>query len=526
MLWRNIGRAEWGNISVGQDNLPAVANERTTSLIVSSVATQVARANIMMEIRLHAQDYDTMDITLDQGRRYHFVGIGGIGMSAIAQILLSRHFRVSGSDAKDSPLLERLRTLGAEVFVGHDAGHVRPDDIVILSDAINADNPEWAQAREWRLPIYKRADVLGSLSNVGRGVAVSGTHGKTTTSGMLALILVEAGMDPTCVLGGELAPLGGNARAGGDLVLVEACEAFNSFLDLRPRAAIVTNIDVDHLSFHGTPEHLYESFRQFLRQVQEFAVLNGDDKQLARMLSLPPRAVTYGAFPQHDYRFSGVQLGEESKFILRYHDEDLGVFSLQVPGLHNVYNATAAAALAYELGADLAAIRRGLAAFPGMHRRFERLGYCGQVAVVDDYAHHPTEIRATLSAARAVFPGRVVAVFQPHLFSRTRDLMDEFVPALGLADCVFVAPIYAAREEPIDGITHQALVQRLQRQFPRLPVFSLSSLAEGIAILTQAAAGRRNGHDEMAVPALHAGDVILTIGAGDVDALARALIHS
>ena len=316
----------------------------------------------------------------------------------------------------------------------------------------------------------------------------------------------------------------GNARAGGDLVLVEACEAFNSFLDLRPLAAIVTNIEVDHLSFHGTPEHLYESFRQFLRQVQGFAVLNGDDKLLARMLALPPHAVTFGTFPQQDYRITGVRLGAESTFVLRHHEEDLGVFTLRVPGLHNIYNAAAAAALACELGAELEAIRRGLAAFPGMHRRFERLGRRGGVEVVDDYAHHPTEIRATLAAARSAFPGRVVAVFQPHLYSRTRDMLEEFAPALALADYLLIAPIYAAREEPIDGITHHLIVERLAHAFPRLPVIALSSLAQGVDILTQATGGSRAPRQASALPTLSAGDVIITIGAGDVDSLAHQLI--
>ncbi len=464
------------------------------------------------------------DITLDQTHRYYFVGIGGIGMSAIAQILLARHFRISGSDAHDSPMLQRLRALGAKVSVGHKSENVQPNDIVVLSDAIKPDNPEWAQAREWQLPIHMRADLLGALSNAGRGVAVSGTHGKTSTSGMLALVLEAAGMDPTCILGGELAPLGGNARLGGDLVLVEACEAFNSFLDLRPHAAIVTNIEVDHLSFHGTPEHLYESFRQFLRQVQGFAVLNGDDKLLARMLSLPPRSVTFGVFPQHDYRITGVHLGAEPTFILRHHEEDMGVFTLRVPGMHNIYNAAAAAALAFELGADSSSIRRGLAAFPGMHRRFERLGRCGTVDVVDDYAHHPTEIRATLAAARTAFPGRIVAVFQPHLFSRTRDLLDDFAPALGLADYVLLAPIYPAREEPIEGITHQSIAQRLLQHCPQTPVMALSSLAQGISLLTIAASGKHARQGESILPALGAGDVIITIGAGDVDTVGHALI--
>jgi len=248
----------------------------------------------------------TSQFKLDLAYRYHFVGIGGIGMSAIAQILLARGYRVSGSDMKESVLLERLRQLGAEVSIGHDAEHIHPGDVVVLSDAIKPDNPEWLRAKALSLPIKMRADLLACLTNSGQGIAVSGTHGKTTTSGMLAMIFLEDDRDPTCLLGGELTVLGGNARVGSMLTLVEACEAYNSFLSLTPEAALITNIEVDHLDFHHTPEHLYESFRQFLRQVRAFAVLNGDDPLLSEMVGLPPRAVTYGAGANNVYRFTDV----------------------------------------------------------------------------------------------------------------------------------------------------------------------------------------------------------------------------
>ena len=465
----------------------------------------------------------TPDITLDPTRGYHFVAIGGIGMSAIAQILLARGFRVSGCDIRPSAMLDRLRSLGAEVHLGHDAAHLHRDDVLVLSDAIKPENPEWVQALAWDLPIVKRADLLGALANSGRGIAVSGTHGKTSTSGMLAMIFIEAGLDPTCILGGELAPLGSNARAGGELVLVEACEAYNSFLDLRPEAAVITNIEIDHLDFHKTPEHLYESFRQFLRQVRGFAVLNGDDDLLRSMTALPPRAVTYGMDKANDYRIAEITLGAEPSFMLWQGDRALGTFTLRVPGVHNIFNAAGAAALALELGADVDAVRRGLAAFPGMHRRFERMGAIDHVAVVDDYAHHPTEIRATLAAAKAAFPGRVVAVFQPHLFSRTRDLLDDFARALSEADIALIAPIYAAREEPIPGINHRLLVEHIAALAPGKPVICLSSLDEAVLLLTQAAGGARRTGQERAIPPLADGDVIITIGAGDVDAVARIL---
>lgn len=467
----------------------------------------------------------TAPFSIDPACRYHFVGIGGIGMSAIAFILLARGIRVSGSDAHASSLLDRLHAQGAEVSVGHAAEHVRAGDVLVLSDAIKPENPEQRQAEALGLPILKRADLLGYLANSGRGVAVSGTHGKTTTSGMLALIMIEAGMDPTCVLGGELAPLGGNARPGGAVTLVEACEAYNSFLNLHPDIAVVTNIEVDHLDFHRTPERLYASFRQFLRQVKTCAILNGDDPLLATMTALPPRAVTYGTGQGNDYRIVGMVLGAEPSFTLAHGETSYGPFTLRVPGAHNVSNAAGAAALALEMGADPAAVQRALHAFPGMHRRFERLGTCADVAIVDDYAHHPTEIRATLAAARAAFPGRVIAVFQPHLFSRTRDLLAEFAAAFDLADVVLIAPIYAAREAPIPGVDHHQLVSRLIERLPAVPVIALAALDDAVRMLAQAAGVAGGPQHPDLIPPLRNGDVIITLGAGNVDAIARELIR-
>jgi len=467
-------------------------------------------------------DYMTQ-LTLDPSRRYHFVAIGGISMSGLAQVLLTRGLRVSGSDRQYSALLDRLRALGAEVWVGHDAAHVREGDVVILSDAIKPDNPEWQRARELGLPILKRAELLGYLVNAGRGVAVAGTHGKTTTSGMLALILVEAGLDPTCLLGGELPLVGGNARMGGPLTLVEACEAYESFLSLYPEAAIVTNIEVDHLDHHGTPEHLYESFRRFLRQVRAVAVLNGDDPLLRDMAAIPPRAVRYGAGEENEYRYADMRLGQAPSFTLLADGRELGRCVLRVPGEHNVSNATGAAALALELGAGFKAVQRALATFPGMHRRFERVGEIAGVALVDDYAHHPTEIRATLAAARGMFSGRLVVAFQPHLYSRTRDMLDAFAGALAPADIVLLAPIYAAREEPIPGIDHRLLAARLAAQPDAPAVYALDDREDAAAMLAHALGRGSAAAGRATLPRLGAGDVIITMGAGDIDHVAHAL---
>lgn len=449
-----------------------------------------------------------MDIVFDKQLRYHFIGVGGIGMSALASILLERGYIVSGSDAQHSSLLDKLTAEGAVISVGHSADNIHTGDIVVLSDAIKAENPEWQRARELGLKIIKRADVLAGITNAGRGLAVSGTHGKTSTSGMLAMILLEAKLDPTCILGGELTALHGNARNGGELTVVEACEAYNSFVQLYPEAAIVTNIEVDHLDFHGTAENMYESFRIFLRQVKSFAVVNGDDSVLRTMLELSPRCVTFGAGEGNDYRFSAVKLAGKSSFVLSKQGEKVGVIELIVPGLHNVSNATAAAALALELGVAWDDIVGALAKFPGMKRRFERLGTVNGAAIIDDYAHHPTEISAMLAAARNAFSGKLVVIFQPHLFSRTRDLLAEFANALAGADVVMLAPIYPARELPIPGVTHTALAECIRVTAPALPVITLLHKDEALTRM----------------PEVGEGDAIIFVGAGDINQVGLALV--
>lgn len=463
-------------------------------------------------------DSGTASLQLAKEKHYHFIAIGGIGMSALAQILLARGFRVSGCDMKDSDMMKHLHNAGAEVMLQHDPAHLQPGDVVICSDAVKADNSELMQARQMGLQIFKRADLLGALTNNAHGIAVSGTHGKTTTSGMLASILIEAGMNPTCILGGELPLLQSNARVGGDMVLVEACEAFNSFLDLFPEVALVTNIEADHLDHHGTAENLYNSFRQFLRQVKKLAVINGDDKLLLSMRGLSPRTVTYGFEAGNDYQICAVENGANASFRLQHAGDDSAQFSLQVPGLHNVSNAAGAAALALEIGAELSAVQRGLTNFPGMHRRFEMIGIEDGITVVDDYAHHPTEVRAALAAARAAYDGRIIAIFQPHLYSRTRDFLAEFARSFKDADYLLLAPIYGARELPLPGISHQLLADEARQVMPAGRVIALSSLEEAAAII---------GNVNSACAAdinLSAGDLVITLGAGDVDRAAWEII--
>lgn len=460
----------------------------------------------------------------DRKHRYHFIAIGGIGMSALAQILLARGYKISGCDMKDSAILHRLAAAGAEVTIGHDPEHLQSGDIVICSDAVKADNCELMHAREMGLTIYKRADLLGALTNESHGIAVSGTHGKTTSSGMLATILIEADMEPTCVLGGELPQLQSNACNGGELVLVEACEAYDSFLDLYPEAALITNIEVDHLDHHGTPEHVYDSFRQFLRQVKAFAVINGDDQLLNSMREIPPRAVSFGLQAGNDYRICEVENGANPTFTLQCPGGKAVKISLRVPGLHNISNAAGAAALSLEIGADIAAVQRGLANFPGMHRRFEIIGAKAGITIVDDYAHHPTEVRATLAAARAAFNGRIIAIFQPHLYSRTRDFLADFAQAFIDADYLMVAPIYGARELPVPGISHELLVAQAQQFMPAEKVISLASLHEAVDIIINSYLMRDKMVEPGNVP-LSSGDLIITLGAGDVDIVAREIIE-
>lgn len=457
------------------------------------------------------------ELILSKDMLYHFVGIGGIGMSALAKILLSRGYQVSGTDSKHNPLLDDLAAAGANVSAPHDPEMVIAGSTLIVSDAIKKNNPELLRAQELQLPIFSRAQLMGAIVNAGRGLAVSGTHGKTTTSGMLSLILLRAGIDPTCVLGGVLKDIGSNARTGGEWTVVEACEAYNSFLSLRPFAAIVTNIEVDHLDFHGTPQHLFDSFRSFLASTSSFAVLNGDDANCLTMTGAVPRTILFGAGENAEYRIADVQLSAETSYTLITPNGVSINIKLQVPGIHNIYNSAAAAALAIEIGAPIEAVVQGLADFSGMGRRFDRIGKINGIAVIDDYAHHPTEVKAALAAARASFTGRIIAVFQPHLFSRTRDQADDFAKSFNDADHLVLIPIYPAREEPMPGIT-SAWLGELVTAAGGPPVIAAESLNDGFEMLLNAANGNAGK-----LPALRHDDMIITIGAGDVDSIAHRL---
>ena len=451
----------------------------------------------------------------------HFVGIGGAGMSGMARVLARQGVSVSGSDLRESATLESLRREGGiRAVAGHEARHLNGATLVVASAAVKKDNPELAAARDRGIPVISRAEMLGRLmARHPRSVAVSGTHGKTTTTGMAALILEAGGLDPTVLIGGDLPVYGGNARLGaGDVFLAEACEAYDSFLDLNPQVAAVTNIEADHLDYYGDLANVLRSFRRFLSQVSGTAILCGDDgncRTLAEDLAASvkaPDVVTFGLGGGAALRADDLDAdGPNPAYTAVWRGERLGRVTLGVPGTHNVLNSLAAAAAGLTLGVPFARVAEGLAAFAGTGRRFERLGETRAGAlVVDDYAHHPTEIRATLAAARRAHPGRrIVAVFQPHLPSRTRDFKTEFAESFADADQVLLTDIFLAREPPLEGVT-----------------------GAGLAALTADRRGAdhvRYVADKTALPArlaeaVRPGDLVLTLGAGDIRAAGEGLL--
>jgi UDP-N-acetylmuramate--alanine ligase len=440
--------------------------------------------------------------------RVHFVGIGGAGMSGIARIMLARGLPVSGSDAKETVTLAALRALGATVHVGHAAEHVGNVDTVVVSTAIRPTNPELVEAQRRGLRVIHRAGALAAVMAGRRAVAVAGTHGKTTTTSLLTVAIQHCGADPSFAIGGNLNESGANAHNGsGDVFVAEADESDGSFLLYSPRAAIVTNVEPDHLDHYGTPEAVAEAFDAFVDRIEPggFLVACADDPGAQRLAETARRrgvtVRTYGVSPDADLRLVDLTTrGLGSSFEPVAVGRRLGRVDLRLPGRHNALNAAAALAAGIELGFPVERLREGLGSFTGTRRRFEHKGSVGGVRVYDSYAHHPTELSADLAAAREVADGgRVVVVFQPHLFSRTRFFADDFGRALGLADEVVVMDVYAAREDPVPGVTG-ALVAAAVPLPPQQVVFepSWSAVAGHLA--------------ERAKP----GDVVLTCGAGDV----------
>jgi UDP-N-acetylmuramate--alanine ligase len=448
----------------------------------------------------------------------HFIGIGGIGMSGIAEIMLRIGYQVQGSDAKASVNTERLQKLGAKVFIGHEAAHVEGAYAVVYSTAVKPDNPEMVAARDRRLPLVRRAEMLAELMRLQFSVAVGGTHGKTTTTSMIACLLDAGGLDPTVVNGGIINAYGTNAKVGsGDWIVVEADESDGTFLKLRSTAAVVTNIDPEHLDHYGDFDAVKRAFRDFVENIPfyGFAAVCTDHPEVQAMAARVEnrRLVPYGVNPQAEVRAEKIEMGPDgARFDVvidpREGEPDrLEGLHLPMAGHHNVLNSLAAIAVARELGVSAEQIRTGLAGFGGVRRRFTTTGVANGVRVVDDYGHHPVEIASVLKAARAVTAGRVIAVVQPHRYSRLHDLFDDFCHCFNDADTVIVADVYAAGEAPIEGVDKPALVEGLRR-FGHRRVLALEAPSELAGLVRQEA---------------RPGDVVVLLGAGDITSWSYAL---
>jgi UDP-N-acetylmuramate--alanine ligase len=465
-------------------------------------------------------------------QRIHFVGIGGIGMSGIAEVLLNLGYKVSGSDLKHSGVTARLISLGAQVFEGHRAENVQGSDVVVTSSAIARENPEVSEAHRLHLPVIQRAEMLSELMRLKYGIAIAGMHGKTTTTSMVAAVLAAGGLDPTVVVGGRVDAMGSNARLGKSQYLVaEADESDRSFLKLSPILSVVTNIDREHMDCYHDMQDVENTFVEFMDRVPFYGMVVAcwDNKPLRALLpQVQRRVVTYGLGEDADFRISlvgtaGAPLkpssglsgivqdsssGPHSAFEVTYRRKSLGEFHLRVPGAHNVLNATAAIAVGVGLDIGAEDIRRALDQFRGVDRRFQLKGSGAGVTVIDDYGHHPTEIKATLAAARECGYRRVLVVFQPHRYTRTQLLMEDFAEAFRDADAVFMLDIYAASEAPIPGVTAKVLAERVKDRCgkPAQYVASFDDAIEAVAKNAQA------------------GDMVLTLGAGNVSQLGPIVV--
>ena len=447
-------------------------------------------------------------------QQIHFVGIGGSGMSGIAEILLNLGYRVTGSDQKRGEAVERLERLGAKVFIGHEVGHLEGAHVVVFSSAVSRDNIEVQVARQRQIPTIPRAEMLAELMRLKYGIAVAGTHGKTTTTSLIGAVLAEGRYDPTIVVGGRVTSLGSNARLGqGEYLVAEADEADGSFLKLQPTIAVVTTVDAEHLDHYGTLEAVRDAFVEFVNKVPFYgaAVLCLDQPNIQMLMPrIEKRIVTYGLESGADLVARRLHLsGMTSRFEVYQRGGLLGECTLQVPGGHNVLNALAAVGVGLDLDIPFVTIQKALAGFAGVQRRFQVRGRARGVTVVDDYGHHPTEIRATLAAAKAGFDCRVVTVFQPHRYSRTHHLRQEFLTAFNQADVLVVMDIYAAGEAPIPGITADGLADGIR--------------AHGHRNVTYLGGDRARIVEHLA-EIVRTGDLVLTLGAGDVGQLGPELL--
>ena len=457
-------------------------------------------------------------------QRIHFVGIGGIGMSGIAEVLINLGYRISGSDLKNSAITQRLAGLGATIFEGHAAENIAGAEVVVMSSAIVRENAEVTEAHRLHIPVIPRAEMLAELMRLKYGIAIAGMHGKTTTTSMVAAVLAAGGLDPTVVVGGRVDAMGSNARVGNsEYMVVEADESDRSFLKLSPVLAVVTNVDREHMDCYRNMRDVKQTFLDFMDRVPFYGavVVCNDDPQLRRLFpQIRRRTVSYGTRRGSDFHiklgkagFKSAVASEErqptSHFHVTFGERDLGEFRLHVPGVHNVMNATAAIAVGVGLDIEVDDIRAALENFRGVDRRFQLRGQAAGVSVIDDYGHHPTEIRATLAAARECGFRKIHVIFQPHRYTRTRDLTDEFATSFENADSLVVLDIYAASETPIEGVTGESLA-RLIGETGKSAASYAGSFADGVASVVAAA---------------QPGDMILTLGAGSVSQLGPMILE-
>lgn len=437
-------------------------------------------------------------------KKVHFVGIGGISMSGIAEILLGKGYHVSGSDQKDSHLLDKLKDLGAEIYIGHHPGNIKDAEVLVVSSAISETNPELKYARKKGLKIMKRAEMIAELMKGLRGIAVAGTHGKTTTTSMTASVLLEGGADPTILLGGELDIIGGNSYSGkGGFLLTEADESDGSFLYYDPEIIVITNIEMDHHDYYSSEEKLMETFRKFLERLPEegkAVVCAEDDNLMSLVDKKDKRVLSYGIGKGKIQALDYQLFPFGSIYTLAAEGQELARINLKTPGRHNILNSLAAATVGLETGMSIQSIKRGLENYNGVRRRFEKKGLLGDILVVDDYAHHPTEIEATLKVAKNTGYERVIAVFQPHRYSRTQHLFNEFLDCFEGVAHLIITDIYSAGEKPIAGVDSEKLARQIARK-NKFPVDYIARREDLVLYLEKIAKNR---------------DLIITLGAGDV----------
>lgn len=456
---------------------------------------------------------------LENIRKLHFVGIGGVGMSAIAEVMLDKGYEISGSDLSESEVVQKLRAKGAVIYKGHAAANVEGKDAIVLSSAIHQDNPEFVQAKKLGLKIFHRSDILAFLLNAAKGIAVAGAHGKTTTSSMISVVLEHAGVDPTILIGGFVDYLNGNAKLGkSDYLVAEADESDGSFLKFYPHIAVVTNIEDDHMDHYGSMENIIKAFIQFVQNLDKengLAVLCFDNENIRNIApQLDRRYISYALEHEADYTAADIVAdGPQTTFTVVYKGEKLGAVTLNIPGRHNVLNALATIAVCHKLGLSIEAIAAGFAVFTGTKRRFQTKFRNDDVWIVDDYAHHPTEIQTTIKAARQTNPKRLVVAFQPHRYTRTQLLRKEFGSCFKGADVLILTDIYAASEESIPGVSGRTIVDEVKAQTGVDAVY-IEKLADIAPWLEQ---NRRKG------------DLIITMGAGNIytvgETLADGLKH-